>query len=114
MLSERRLFCVCVFFTLVIAKCDRGSSGLQLEKEDKRKEGLPGSGQLLLLLSLLSAFDLLVDSIAQKSPDLGHEGTATASTCNTNDSWVPWGPGTRPRNPNVGKQQVKCTLFISS
>ena len=37
--SERRLFCVCFFFTSVIAKCDRGSSGLQLEKEDKEEGG---------------------------------------------------------------------------
>ena len=45
MFSERRLFCVCVFFfTSVIAKCDRGSSGLQLEKEDKEEGGASRQG----------------------------------------------------------------------
>lgn len=85
-----------------------------------RKAGLPGSCWLLLLLSLcllffflfssLSAFDLLVDSIAQKGPDLGHEGTATASACNANDSRV---PGTQAPGPNPnGKQRVKCTFYF--
>lgn len=58
---------MCFFFfflTSVIAKCDRGSSGLQLEKEDKEEGG--ASRELLATsspFSLLTLFLSLLFSV---------------------------------------------------
>ena len=47
--------CFFFFFTSVIAKCDRGSSGLQLEEEDKEEGGASRE-----LLATSSPFSLLI------------------------------------------------------
>ena len=70
--------CVCVFFLpRSLPSVTEEALDCSWKRKTRRKAGLPGSCRLLLLLALfLSAFDLLVDSIAQKGPDLGHEGTS--------------------------------------